>query len=68
VCCAIITPYASKGDGGIVAGGAMDLLIEAIKAVGLIIGTVGIIIVAPLIFMVIFSLVSGFREDAPGEE
>lgn len=46
----------------------MDLLIEAIKAVGLILGTVGIVIVAPLIFVVIFSLVSGFREDAPGEE
>lgn len=46
----------------------MNLLIEALKAVGLIVGTVGIVIVAPLIFMIVFSLVSGFREDAPGEE
>ncbi len=46
----------------------MDLLIDALKAVGMIIGTVGIVIVAPLIFMIIFSLVSGFNESAPGDE
>jgi hypothetical protein len=46
----------------------MDLLIEALKAVGLIIGTLGIVIVAPLIFVVVFSLVSGFNESAPVDE
>ena len=46
----------------------MNLLIEALKAVGLIVGTLGIVIVAPLIFMVIFSLVSGFNESAPADE
>jgi hypothetical protein len=46
----------------------MDLLLEALKAVGLIIATVGIVIVVPLIIMVIFSLVSGFNESAPADE
>ena len=46
----------------------MSLLIDALKAVGLIVGTVGIVVLAPLIFMVIFSLVSGFNESAPGDE
>ncbi|HEY8597972.1 MAG TPA: hypothetical protein VIL85_06045 [Thermomicrobiales bacterium] len=46
----------------------MNLLIDALKAVGLIVGTVGVVIVAPLIFMIIFSLVTGFSESAPGDE
>jgi hypothetical protein len=46
----------------------MNLLIDALKAVGLIVGVLGIVIVAPLIFMVIFSLVSGFNESAPADE
>ena len=46
----------------------MDLLINALKAVGLIVGTIGIVIVAPLIFMIVFSLVSGFNESISGDE
>lgn len=43
----------------------MDLLIDALKAIGLIVGTGAIVFVAPLIFVFIFSLVSGFNESAP---
>lgn len=46
----------------------MAWVIEALKAVGLLIGTGIAVLVAPLIFVLIFSLVSGFRESAPGEE
>lgn len=46
----------------------MDLLIDALKAVGLIVGTLAAIFVAPLIFMIVFSLVSGFNESVPGDE
>lgn len=46
----------------------MDVLIDALKAVGLIIGTFVAVLVAPLIFMIVFSLVSGFNESVPGDE
>ncbi|CAA9582777.1 MAG: hypothetical protein AVDCRST_MAG18-3397 [uncultured Thermomicrobiales bacterium] len=46
----------------------MDVLIEALKALGLVVATVGIVIALPLIFVIIFSLVSGFNEGAPGDE
>jgi hypothetical protein len=46
----------------------MAWVIEALKAVGLLIGTGIAVLVAPLIFVLIFSLVSGFQESAPGEE
>lgn len=46
----------------------MIWVIEALKAVGLLIGTGVAVLVAPLIIILIFSLVSGFRESAPGEE
>jgi len=46
----------------------MAWMIEALKAVGLLIGTGVAVLVAPLIFVLLFSLVSGFRESAPGEE
>lgn len=46
----------------------MDLLIDALKAAGLIIGTLAVVFVAPLIFMVVFSLVSGFNEGLPSDE
>lgn len=43
-------------------------LVEALKAIGLLIGTGIAVLVAPLIFVLIFSLVSGFQESTPGEE
>ncbi len=46
----------------------MDLLISALKAVGLIVGVGAAIVIAPLIFMVLFSLVSGFSDRAAGDE
>ena len=46
----------------------MDLLIDALKAVGLIIGALAAVLIAPLIFMVVFSLVSGFNEGQPNDE
>ena len=46
----------------------MTLVIEALKAVGLLVGTGFVILVAPLIIVLLFSLVSGFRESTPGEE
>jgi len=46
----------------------MTLVIEALKALGLLIGTGLAVLVAPLIIVLLFSLVSGFRESTPGEE
>jgi hypothetical protein len=46
----------------------MDLLIEALKAVGQIVFALAAILIAPLIFMVVFSLVSGFNEGLPDDE
>jgi Fe2+ transport system protein B len=46
----------------------MDLLIEALKALGLIAGTVAVVILAPLVFVIVFSLVSGFNDSVPGDE
>jgi hypothetical protein len=43
-------------------------VIEALKAVGLLIGTGVAVLVAPLIFILLFSLVSGFHESPPGDE
>jgi hypothetical protein len=47
---------------------AMMWVIEALKAVGLLIGTGVAVLVAPLIFVLLFSLVSGFQESTPGKE
>ncbi len=46
----------------------MTWVIEALKAVGLIIGTGAAVLVAPLVIILLFSLVSGFHESTPGEE
>ncbi len=46
----------------------MTWVIEALKALGLLIGTGIAVLVAPLIFVLLFSLVSGFHESTPGEE
>ncbi len=46
----------------------MMWVIEALKALGLLIGTGIAVLVAPLIFVLLFSLVSGFHESTPGEE
>ncbi len=44
-----------------------QMLFDALKALVMIIGTVGIILVAPLIFMMVFSLVTGFNEPTPDD-
>lgn len=46
----------------------MTWVIEALKAIGLLVGIGVVIFVAPLIVILLFSLVSGFRESTPGEE
>jgi hypothetical protein len=46
----------------------MTVIIEALKAIGLLLGTGVVVLVTPLIIILLFSLVSGFRESAPGEE
>lgn len=46
----------------------MGLVIEALKAVGLLLGIGAAVFVTPLIFILLFSLVSGFRESTPGED
>lgn len=46
----------------------MDLLIEAVQALGLIVATVVVIFLVPLVFMLVFSLVSGFTERVPPAE
>ncbi len=46
----------------------MTWVIEALKALGLLIGTGIAVLVTPLIFVLLFSLVSGFHESTPGEE
>ena len=46
----------------------MALAIEALKAVGLLIGAGLAVLVVPFILVLLFSLVSGFRESTPGEE
>lgn len=40
----------------------MDLFFEAVRALGLIAAMVLAVFLAPLIFMIVFSLVSGFDE------
>ena len=46
----------------------MDLLVEALKAVGLIIGVVAVVIITPLIFMLVFSIASGVEYHGPHED
>lgn len=46
----------------------MAWVVEALQALGLLIGVGVAVLVTPLIFILIFSLVSGFRENTPGEE
>ncbi len=58
---------------GALAGGkgTVDILLEALRAVGSIVAVAALIFIAPLIFMLVFSLVSGFTESQPaalGEE
>ena len=43
----------------------MDILFEALRAVGLLVAVAALIFVAPLIFMLVFSLISGFTEPRP---
>jgi ABC-type spermidine/putrescine transport system permease subunit II len=40
----------------------MELLLEAARALGLIVATIVVVLLAPLVFMVIFSLVTGFDD------
>lgn len=49
-------------------GAAMGLAIEALQAVGLVVGVGVVIFVTPLLFVLLFSLVSGFPESTPDEE
>lgn len=46
----------------------MDLLVEALKAVGLIVGVVAVVIITPLIFMLVFSIASGVEYKGPHED
>ena len=46
----------------------MALAIEALKAVGLLIGAGIAVLIVPFIFVLLFSLVSGFRESTSGGE
>jgi hypothetical protein len=46
----------------------MDLLIEAVKAVGLIIAAGLAVVVAPLIFMLVFSIASGVEDHLPRDK
>lgn len=46
----------------------MTWLIEVLKAIGLLIGTGVAVLVAPLIIVLLFSLVSGFQERTRDEE
>lgn len=43
----------------------MDVLFDALRAVGLILAAVIAVFVTPLIFMLVFSLVSGFDDRLP---
>ncbi|HET8628124.1 MAG TPA: hypothetical protein VFL91_11920 [Thermomicrobiales bacterium] len=43
----------------------MDIVLEILRAIGVVVAVGAIILVTPLIFMVVFSLVSGFDERAP---
>ena len=42
----------------------MELLLEAARALGLIVVMIVAVLLAPLVFMVIFSLVTGFDDRA----
>lgn len=44
------------------------MLIDLIKAIGMIVGAFGAILIAPLIFIYVFSLISGFNEHLPEEQ
>ena len=41
----------------------MELLLEAARALGLIVAMIAAVLLAPLVFMVIFSLVTGFDDQ-----
>ena len=41
---------------------------EIVKALVQLVGTVVAVLAVPLIFMIVFSLVAGFRERLPGDE
>ena len=46
----------------------MDILIEALGALGVIVGTVVAVFLIPLLFMIVFSLVAGFSDRAPRDD
>lgn len=43
----------------------MDILFDVIRALGTIVAAAVAVLVVPLIFMIIFSLVSGFDDRVP---
>lgn len=44
------------------------MAIDALKALGQIVGTLVAVLAVPLIFMIVFSLVAGFQERLRGDE
>lgn len=45
----------------------MDIVLEILRAIGVVVAVGAITLVTPLIFMIVFSLVSGFADRAPRE-
>ncbi len=46
----------------------MDILVEALQALAVIAGMVVAVLLIPLLFMIVFSLITGFDDHAPHDD
>ncbi len=49
-------------------GARMDILVEALQALAVIAGMVVAVLLIPLLFMIVFSLITGFDDHAPHDD